>query len=90
MLLPTKCFAGGRRVSPCWQEWEEKWEGAQRGASTALPERARVSLLLLLGVAITHNVKTTSTPIPNRRHPLPLRSTQEENCGETLLNYHTT
>lgn len=82
----------------CWRKegrprpegWQEGQERAQHGASTALPWRVCILLLLLLGVAITCNVKTTSTPIPNRHHPPPLCSTQEENCGEILLNYHTT
>lgn len=54
------------------------------------PKRLGILLCLLLGVAITHNVQATSTPSPNRRRPPPLRSTREGNCGETLLNYHTT
>lgn len=90
LLLSTEHFAEGRRVGPCQREWEEGQERAQHRASTAFPGRVCILLLLLLGVAITYNVKTTTTPIPNRHHPPPLCSTQEENCGEILLNYHTT
>lgn len=68
MIFSTQSFAGRRRGSlHCWVR---EGDGARLRQLPWLPRRACVWLHLLLGVAITHSINTTSTPSPNR-HPSP-------------------